>query len=78
MDETTIDTLNGQLSAISPTMSAIIGNLPSAIAAQTAQQLQDLLEDAAQQADTPPRLAVVRDAIGSAYLGLLRAVARNG
>lgn len=81
MDDEVLDSLSGQIAAISSTISALIAVLPPEMARRAAQGLEAdrcvLLEEDGIQ-DKPVQHTATREAILSAYVDLLRAVGKRG
>lgn len=77
MEKDVINSLQGQVRALATTLTAIIGGLPPAWAAEAATKLQVALdvdrEEEELTQNSPPRTIASRDAIADAFLELLRA-----
>lgn len=81
MDEEALDSLTGQIAALSSTITALIAALPPEMARRAAQGLEAdrcvLLEEDGIQ-DAPPNHTATREAILSSYVSLLQSVAKRG
>lgn len=80
MNENELQSMQGQIAAMSMALGALMQSLQGLPAAQAALNLKMALEEAKQmdeEDETPPREAAARDSIAESYCELLLSVSRN-